>query len=276
MNIAILGSTGNIARGLRLLFDYNNHILYKFSRSAKTDDLVTNEGYYNISTFNNHFYDVIINCTGNGFIGKDIFGVTEYYDDLIFKYLVDSPKTIVISFSSGVVGRFSSHGFLETDYYTIAKLNSEAKHRASKYTIIDIRLYSSFCHTNNLDQPYFINDVIRHIKTHTIYKTNEDKLIRDYISMADLFSLIQRCIIYNKNVVFEAYTLASVSKFEILEKFKEKFGLAYDVSNYFIDNPYTGKKLDYTPIFKDAESIGYQPTMTSLENLIKETELILK
>lgn len=265
MNIAILGSTGNIARGLIPLFEKNGDIIYSFSRSLK-----------NIDTFNDNNYDVIINCTGNGFIGKDIFGVTEYYDDIILKYLIDHPKTIVISFSSGVVGRFSSHGFLETDYYTIAKLNSEAKHRASKYPIIDIRLYSSFCHTNNLDQPYFINDVVKCLKTHTIYKTNEDNLIRDYISMTDLFSLIQKCIIYGKNDMFEGYSLGSVTKFQILESFKSKFGLVYETSNYCIDNSYTGKKIDYTPMFKDAEKIGYQPTMTSIENLIKETELILK
>ena len=268
MNIVILGATGNIGRVLYREFIKHGDNAICIPRIYGQRHSVGLGGYEGA--------DVIINCTGNSFIGSEILAVTEFYNNLIFEYLTESPDTIVISFSSGAVNLFDPRAVSPKDYYTIAKINAEAKHRASPYNMIDIRVYSMIDHIFKRDKPLFINEVIESLINKTTFKTNNEDMTRDYISAKDLFSLVLKCIAYRKNDVFEAYSLKPTSKFNILNEFQSKFGLVYETSDYKIDNPYSGNKPDYVPVSEKAVKIGYIPTVTSLDNLVNETELILK
>ena len=110
-------------------------------------------------------FDAIVNCIGFGTpekigrAGINIFKITESIDDLIIEYLVKKPETVYINFSSGSVYGSSFEKPVDSSYksvikiqpledrefYRIAKLNSEAKHRSlNDLQIIDIRLFSFF------------------------------------------------------------------------------------------------------------------------------------
>jgi hypothetical protein len=82
--------------------------------------------------------------------------VTEKFDNLIIRYLEKHPGTLYINLSSGAVyGKkiekpleITSPSIIDInrldsgDYYAIAKLNAEAKHRAlSNFNIADIRVF---------------------------------------------------------------------------------------------------------------------------------------
>ena len=260
MKIAILGSTGNIGGLLTRMFTERGDTVYPLTRK----DTLADTG-----------YDVIVNCTGNAFLGREIFSVTEYYDKMVFNHLLYNPKTIVISFSSGVAGRLSFDRPLPQDYYALAKANSEAKHRAAGFNIIDIRLFSSFDHSFKRDKPFFINKVIDNLISKVKHIDTKTNIIRDYISAVDLFQVVNKCIEYGKNDVFEAYSDLPVNKMRILSEFADKFGFEYELKDFTIDNPYSGDKQFYTPGSFDAERIGYKPTISSLDNLISEVRIIL-
>ena len=152
-NIAILGATSHIAKGL--IFNYLTKTdcrLFLYARNFEQvfDFLLE----YNLDSARCEVsdkaairggQDVIINCIGyryNPYERDDesqIFFLTEYYDNLIINYLTDQPLCVYINFSSGAVYRnFSSPANIESiseitvnnlnskDYYSISKINSEA------------------------------------------------------------------------------------------------------------------------------------------------------
>jgi hypothetical protein len=77
------------------------------------------------------------------------------------------------------------------------------------------------------------------------------------------------------NAVFDQYSRAPVGKFELLELFKQEFGLDYHV----VDTPPGSLPRGSKPIYCSnnyaAERIGFAPKYTSAETVISETELML-
>lgn len=261
MKIAILGSTGNIGGLLTTMFKGRGDTVYPLTRK----DTLLDTG-----------YDVIINCVGNAFMGADILNITETYDHMIFSYLLYKPDTIVINFSSGVAGRYGGLYPEATNYYAIAKLNSEAKHRASGYRITDIRLFSSFHSSFKRDKPFFINAVIENLLNKTEHIDNTIDFTRDYISAVDLFTLVCKCIEKGWNECVQAFSLAPTTKYRILEVFNKLFGLKYRMFLCRIPESSTGQKKIYIPSsFSDTHFIGYMPTVSSIDNLVIETKKIL-
>jgi len=304
IKIAMLGATSHVAKGLILNFCRDSAAaLYLFARSAeRVKDFLASincdKRYFvgGLTGFDKEKYDVIINCVGTGApaslkdAGTSIFELTEKYDDTVLDYLTGSEESVYINFSSGAVygeeflspadvASKNSIRVNEIDsshYYSIAKLNSEAKHRSYQgLRIIDLRIFAYFSRFIDLKAKYLITEIIKSIKNKSVFRTGDDNIVRDYIGHEDLFSLVSRCIESGTNAAYDVYSRKPVEKFEILKSFHEKFGLNYEISKTINPPGPTGAKDKYYSKNRKAQSLGYEPKYDSLELLIKETEMML-
>jgi nucleoside-diphosphate-sugar epimerase len=164
-----------------------------------------------------------------------------------------------------------------TDWYAIAKLYAEAKHRSlSDLSIVDVRVFNYFSHTQNMDARFLITDIVRAIKNKEVLCTGSDDIVRDFITPPDFYNLIQAIINFKSiNIALDCYTKYPISKFELLSKLKDKFGLYYKISKRveIIDAAKT--KINYFSTNKLAKSMGYIPSKTSIDGLINEINLIV-
>ena len=306
MKIAILGATSQIAQDLILSFSKNQH--YDFSLFGRNIELLEkwinsenlSEKYQiqEYSEFVNHQkYDVIINFVGIGDpakaqkMGSDIFKVTEQYDDMALEYLKQHKKTKYIFLSSGAVygGNYQEpvdketvatidiNNLKSTDWYTLAKLYAEAKHRSlSDLSIIDVRVFNYFSHRQNMDARFLITDIIRAIKNKEVFKTSPDNIVRDFITPPDFYRLIQAIIDYSPiNLALDCYTKASVSKLDLLANFESKFGVQYKINKSVDIINATGAKLNYYSVNKAAGVIGYSPAYGSLDGVLQEISNVI-
>lgn len=297
--IAILGSTGHIAKSLINIFcKESGYELFLFSRNPeKVDEFMNNydKSYHNclIQWFDAYDYDVIINCIGIGNPAKIdayVFSLTEGYDNIILTYLRSHPNTLYINFSSGAVygGEWRSpvnessyvtlnmNNVADKDFYGIAKLYSEAKHRTlKKFNIVDLRVFGYFSRFIDLQYPYFLCDVIKCVKNNTVLETTQNIMRRDYVNPEDLFYLIEICIEQKQiNDVFDVYSLDYADKTEILEYFVHEYGLKCTIGHKHISSA-TGSKTNYYSNNRKAEKIGYTPKYSSLDTIKEEAKYLL-
>ena len=309
MNIVIMGATSHIAKGLIDKFIRSGeHHLYLYSRSAgKVQQFLTAIGRsgdrnYEIcsdyQTFSHSSYDVIINCIGVETRNKHncdftrYFSVTEEFDNLAIGYLMGrNPVALYISFSSGAVygkgfsipADESSMNCLPVnqvqpeDYYAIARINAEAKHRAHPdLRILDLRIFSYFSRFINLSDGYFITDVMEAILKQKVLITDRVNIVRDYLHPEDLFAMIVTCINAGKlNQALDVNSSSPVSKLEILEYFTSEYGLKYESRNFSRNQSATGAKSNYYSTCTRASRIGYSPRFSSMDSLKHEANYIL-
>ncbi len=305
MNIAILGATSQIAKDLIISFsEHTNYDCVLFSRDvARVDkqflDLNIKIEYLNLTydAFSEHdSYDVIINFVGVGDpatakkMGADIFAITDHYDNLALNYLKVHPDCKYMFISSGAVygGNFETpvnessqatiniNNLKETDWYAIAKLYAEAKHRAlSDYSIIDVRVFNYFSHTQDMNARFLITDIVSAIKNKQVLKTSSVNIIRDFISPPDFFQLIA-CILSapKMNKPIDCYTKAPVDKFTLLDACKKKYGLSYEIVDGVGVNA-TGNKVNYYSLYKVRDSFFFEPRFTSLEGVLRSLEYVI-
>ena len=301
MNIAILGATSQIAQDLILsfskskdydflLFGRNMELLEKWINSENLNEKYQVKEY---SEFGNHQkYDMIINFVGIGDpakaqkMGNDIFKITEQYDDMALEYLKQHKKTKYIFLSSGAVygGNYQEpidkdtvatidiNNLKSTDWYTLAKLYAEAKHRSlSDLPIIDVRVFNYFSHRQNMDARFLITDIVRAIKNKEVLKTSADNIVRDFITPPDFYRLIQEIIDFKPiNTALDCYTKSPVSKFDLLDELESEFGLKYEIDKGANIVNATGVKLNYYSTNMAAKKMGYKPKITSLDGIIQE------
>jgi len=306
MKLAILGATGHIAKGL--IYGFNQPAqdeLHLFARS--TDRLQQflaeircgkNALTKSFDDFNKTEYDVIINCTGIGDPGKlkdhisSIFGLTETFDNLILSHLEKYPDALYINISSGAAygtnftlpaeestpTKFDINRLSTDDFYGIAKLNSEAKHRSlAGFNIVDIRAFGYFSRFIDLQTRYLITDIISCIMNKQELVTDSNNIVRDYIHSQDLLALIKRCMEKHQiNNVYDIYSRKPVAKFEVISYFSEQYGMKYRVDDTYKPLKATGKKDNYCSNNKRAQSIGYDPQFTSMDCIMQESTAILK
>lgn len=308
MRIGILGATSHIAKNIILHLEKNN-VLLLFARSPELVDVfVKNEKLnsgkcktFMLSMFSNTLsgLDAVINCIGFGTPDKvrnnsrEIFAVTEYYDNLVLDYLVKSPDTVYINFSSGAIfgtdhiaaisatTNFSiaPNDIKPSDAYRISKLNSEAKHRTyEEYSIIDIRVFSFFSRFIDLDASYLLCEMVRSILLNKPFITSRKNIIRDYIHPFDLANMVNLCFekkMFNKAI--DAFSSKSVSKDQIIKAFVERYNMKVEYTDANENISPTGLKSCYFSENKIALNLlGYSPEFNSLESLIEETEVILQ
>ena len=306
MRIAILGATSQIARDLIVSFaaaeDKHLHLF------ARRPDEVTKwlasvglSGRYpadNFSGFANHEFDAVINFVGVGnpaqavAMGNSIFDITLRFDDLVLDYLQTNPACRYFFLSSGAA---YGTGFNEPanrntpavvainnlapyEWYGVAKLHAECKHRAHpELPIIDIRVFNYFSRTQDLSARFLITDILRAIREGTVLKTSSDYIVRDFLHPEDFSGLI-RALLFSPaaNATVDCYSLSPIDKFTLLSEMQDRFGLQYTVMGPAATINATGTKPNYYSQNTRAADFGYQPTLTSLDGILREIKVILQ
>ncbi|MFA5997311.1 MAG: NAD(P)-dependent oxidoreductase [Candidatus Paceibacterota bacterium] len=302
--IALLGATGYIGRSLlREFFDEKDKSqLFLFSRTkSKVHTIVKkypkdiNFQICEIGEFNKYNYDVIINCTGIKSLNSlkqnpsEVFSATEEVDSMVIRYLLKNPKALYINMSSGAVYGDNFHKSISSktksvldinnidvsESYAIAKLNSEAKHRSlSNLNIVDLRVFAFFSRFYDVSPNFMISEIVDCLKSKKVFKTDDNNIVRDYITPKDLLSLIKKVMKKGKiNDFFDVYSKAPISKLTLLSFLEKKYGLKYVINK--IPKPITGvSKNVYYSKNKKAGTIGYVPEYSSLKGIESEISKI--
>jgi nucleoside-diphosphate-sugar epimerase len=303
-HIAILGANSHIAKGLIYNYALKTDVsLRLFTRdAAKTAGFLKSVGvkigtrcfiHEDYQDFLTGDHDVVINCVGAGApnkLGGDYsvwFTLTEEFDNLCLNYLQGRLDTLYVNFSSGAVyGRgltapvtaestcsFMLNRLQPPDYYALANLNAEAKHRSLEhFRIVDIRIFSYFSRFIDLDSGYFITEALKCALTGTTLRTDAVDIVRDYLHPDDLFGLIRSCVeAGNINGAFDAMSARPVRKFEILELLKNEYGLCYEIISDLGGGSPNGFNAVYCSSFNEAAKFGHKPTFSSTETLMQES-----
>jgi nucleoside-diphosphate-sugar epimerase len=290
--IAILGATSQIARDFAALAS-GHHSLSLYARRPEAV-----KGALGFSEFGKTPQDVVINFVGAGDparvkqMGATILDTTAEFDELALRFIKKNPDCRYIFLSSGVA---SGRDFLsETstdkkdladiaalarqDYYSAAKFQAEARHRAlADLPIIDLRLFNYFSHTGNWSARFFMTDLVRAIRDKTVFKTSADLMVRDYLHPEDLYQLMDLLLAAPPvNRAIECYSLAPVDKLTLLGEMESRFGLQYEVGETkpAIVNA-TGAKPYYYSTNRDAAAFGYKPKYNSITGLVQEVSKLL-
>lgn len=310
MNIAILGATSNIAKDLILniisknpeidvsLFARNLSSINSWLDQKNITSSIKKSCIYEDFKKNDK-YDVIFNFVGIGDpakaieMGGSIFDITHQYDTLAIDYINHNPKTKYIFLSSGAVygpdnfsknvhnqsqGNFRINNFQRQDWYSIAKLHAECRHRSLKdKSIIDIRVFN-YINTNlDINSRFLIADAVRAIKYNRDFLTSSNNITRDYIGPDDFYNLIKSFLLVSDfNGPVDCFTKSPVKKFTMLDMLKKEFGLDYFIDDSPVGINSTGDKANYYSKNYIAKDYGYSPIYSSLETIKKEVTQILK
>lgn len=293
MKIAILGATSHIAKNLVYYFRRDSHYeLFLFARNQEAvyEFLKATEGELSPSVagfdcFSSGDYDAVINCVGiadpqkQKSAGVELFRLTEYFDDLVLDYLGGHETTVYINFSSGAVygtafdsgvegnavASIAVNGITPADYYRIAKLNAEAKHRAmTNGNIIDLRVFSFFSRFIDLESGFLLTEMMRCVIERRPFHTNAIDIVRDYVAPSDLFSLVKLCVASNGiNQPIDVFSAGPIRKSELITLFSCDFGLETQIDEEAHVST-TGVKLAYYSANYVATSLlNYLPALAS-------------
>jgi nucleoside-diphosphate-sugar epimerase len=305
MRIAILGATSHIAKNIIYYFkDDKTLTLSLFARNEEAvrcflDSVgVSRMAVQSLEAFPDCDCDVVINCVGiadpqkQRDAGVEIFRLTERFDNIILDYLAGNKNVIYINFSSGAVygtgfdagvtentlTQIAINNILPADYYRIAKLNAESKHRAMpSFSIIDLRVFSFFSKFIDLSSRFLLTEMVRSIKSDIEFETTRNDIVRDFIAPSDLYSLVRLCIAKpGVNEVFDVFSRAPVRKQELIDAFIGRYGMKvhYIESNSAVSP--TGRKDKYLSTnYHAKERLGYLPHFSSLETVIEEADYLV-
>jgi len=306
MNIAILGATSQIAKDLIISFaKHDEHQCHLFSRSPSKvniwlESVLAAKSFHSLSyaDFDKGNYDAVINFVGVGDparskeMGSEIFEITYQYDQMALNYIQQHPACKYIFLSSGAVyGDVFEHPVNEdsvaqvpinhlgdTNWYAIAKLHAEARHRAlSDVAIVDIRVFNYFSHTQDMSARFLITDIVRAIQNQTVLQTSSDNIVRDFLHPDDFYQLVT-CILNAEpmNMAVDCYSKATVDKVTLLEVMQKEFDLEYKLFDTEIAVNATGNKSNYYSLNLASEQLNYDPTYSSMSCILSEVRHFLE
>ena len=306
MRIAIFGATSQIAKDLVLAFTLKSkHRLVLYARrpeavrrwlcAIKQPDRYPAHDFAMFDIAEK--FDAIINFVGVGdparglAAGADIFDATSQHDSLALNYQKKNPNCRYIFLSSGAAygstfeepvnsdtkACFAINDLQSTDWYAVAKLHAECRHRSQpSLPIVDIRIFNYFSHTQDISARFLISDILRAIKTNTTLQTSSNNIFRDYIHPTDLYQLITLLLdAPEANMAVDCYSLAAIDINGLLPTMQERFGLKYETAKLPVLINATGFKKNYYSLNTRAADFGYKPSYTSLAGLILEFEKAL-
>lgn len=308
--IAIWGATSHIAKSLIYHFLRSGRwLLHLYTRSPdnlkhfmqrvggdRLGEWEIRSDYSELKLFS---YDSIINCVGVGTwkkMGGDFrlyFTIPEKFDNLALDYLSKvKSSTLYINFSSGAVyglglsapadintiARIPVNQITPERYYGITRIYTEAKHKAfEQLRIVDLRVFSYFSRFMDLNDGYFLGEVLECLLNRSTFMTSRDDIVRDYIHPNDLFSLIISC---RKSVhvpcAIDVRSAKPVTKFEVLEYFSSYYGLKYVVTESHQHISATGQKDIYYSNYDNASLVGHESRFTSMDTIRNESTVILE
>lgn len=306
MLIAILGATSQIARDLIISFSATTDIhLYLFARYPDqvknwlaTNGLSKRYPVDDFSGMSNQDFDAIINFVGIGnpaqavAMGNMIFDITLRFDEMVLDYLRKHTDCRYLFLSSGAVygSRFNEpanentpavieiNNLLTHDWYGVAKLHAECRHRAyPDLSIIDVRVFNYFSRTQDLSARFLITDILRAIQNRDVLKTSPENIVRDFLHPSDFHALIVALLSSPlTNTVVDCYSRAPIDKFHLLSTMQDEFGLQYGIMEGTAIVNATGIKPHYYSLNTRAADFGYHPSLTSLEGILQETTEIIR
>lgn len=302
MRIAILGATSQIAKDLILSFHVKNiHDLVLYARRPEVvSQWLIKMGlskryiaadFSNFST--NEYFDTIFNFVGVGdpaqaiAIGYSIFDVTFKYDQMALDYVHKNPQCRYFFLSSGAAygSNFDAPANKNTksviaindlnyqDWYGIAKLHAECRHRALAHlSIIDLRIFNYFSHTQDMSARFLIMDIIRAIRKKIVLKTLPNYIVRDFLHPSDFYKLVEVLLSSPRtNLAVDCYSQAPIDKPRLLLAMQEEFGLQYEITREVTSTNATGSKSHYYSQNMCASDFGYRPALTSLQGVLQES-----
>ncbi len=307
MRIAILGATSQIAKDLVLSFSVqSSHELVLYARRpevvAQWLASVGLAGRCAVADFaafsaDAHF-DAILNFVGVGnpaqaaAMGASIFDVTLKYDEMALDYVRQHPGCRYIFLSSGAAyganfdepvnektkAIIALNNLQSQDWYAVAKLHAECRHRSlAPLPIVDIRVFNYFSCTQDMEARFLITDILRGICDKTVLKTSSDYIVRDFLHPSDFYGLVNAILgAPATNEAVDCYSLSPIDKPTLLAAMQEQFGLQYEITQTRVSVNATGNKPHYYSLNTRAADFGYQPALTSLEGIVKETQIILQ
>ena len=306
MRIAILGATSQIAKDLVLSFSMQNkyelllycrrpHILTEWLQSGQHPDRYVVADFSAFTT-DEHF-DAILNFVGVGdpaqaaAMGANIFDVTLQFDEMALNYVQQHPSCRYIFLSSGAAygssfdapadeksnAVIAINNLQPQDWYAVAKLHAECRHRSLAHlSIIDIRVFNYFSHTQNLSARFLITDILRAIRDKVILATSSTYLVRDYLHPSDFYHLVMALLkAPPANTSVDCYSRAPVDKPTLLAAMQEKFQLQYEVAEKITSVNATGFKPHYYSLNHKAAEFGYKPELSSLDGILKDANTAL-
>lgn len=305
MRIAIMGATSEVARDfVALLLETGGDELFLYARRPHAVQawlaprrLRPPAAISFLDVFpSDQTFDAIINFVGVGdpakalALGPSILDVTQAYDDVALRYLRQHSECRYIFLSSGVVygGDFAApvtgqepaqvavNRLRPDDWYGVAKLHAECRHRARpEEAIVDLRVFSYFSHTQDMSARYLMADAIRAIQSGTPLTTSAGNIVRDYIHPVDFMQLVKAVLkAPPDNAAIDCYSQSPVDKLSLLAALQERFGLQYRIA---WGTPASGRsgKVNYYSKSRAAEGYGYRPAFGSLDCILGESERIL-
>ena len=249
--IAILGPNGLIGRDVIASLKANDEMsVYPVSQGrGSPSESITFESFMNIA------FDVIINCRGVGDPGQirshpdtcveSHFASRKLVMDYLNKHEGIDPLCLFISsggiFNQGIASnvhdRENVHFKLESlepfDAYRLTKLLVECLNRAEpERSIVDVRIFGFVSSSFSIQSAFFINELFQCAKNERTLSTNADNFLRDYVTAEDIVRLLSH-LLRNKaprnNCAINLLSRKPISKFELLDFFKNEFGLRYCV-----------------------------------------------
>lgn len=306
MRIAILGATSQIATDLVLSFAAQRSyelVLYArrpqvVSQWLTSSGLVGRYAFADFAAFSaGEHFDAILNFVGVGnpaqaaAMGASIFDITLKYDEIALDYVRQHPECRYLFLSSGAAYGASFdvpvdentkavvaiNNLQPTDWYAVAKLHAECRHRAlPQLPIIDVRVFNYYSHTQDISARFLITEILRAIRDKVVLKTSSDYIVRDYLHPSDFCRLVSALLSSPAaNTAVDCYSRAPVDKSNLLAVIREKFDLEYKVTQASVSVNATGNKPYYYSLNARAADFGYQPALTSLEGVVKEMQIFL-
>lgn len=296
--VSILGATGHIGCNLVYLLEkIQLYELYCYVRDISKikrfieNNNINNVNICNIDEFGNDKHEIIINCIGIGLGNiKELFSLTEKYDNIIINCLKKENGKKYINFSSGAVygNKFENPvnkqtiSFIEpnnlniNNHTTIIKLNSELKHRLhTNLNIIDLRLFAYFSRFIDFESKYFMAQLANSLIQKKDFVTDTTNFVRDYINPYDLESVISYLIHSNTtNSALDLYSKSPIDKIGILNIAKERFDLKVMFTDKISNVYFSGNKNNYYSEQKIPE-INNLLRYTSKETIIQELDVLL-
>ena len=305
MRIAVLGATSQIAKDLILSFStQEDHHLNLFARRPDCvkkwlDNVGLAERYLvdEFGGFGAQEFDVIINFVGVGnpaqtaAMGASIYDVTLQYDELSLNYVRHHPECRYVFLSSGAAygscfnspvdagtkGTIDINNLQPQDWYGVAKLFAECRHRAHpELPIIDIRVFNYFSRTQDMNARFLITDIVRAIRDNTVLQTSAEYMVRDFIGPSDFYQLIKAILTSPaNNDVLDCYSKAPIDKPTLLAAMQDRFGLKYEISKTNASVNATGSKSHYFSLNDKAKNYGYHPALSSIDSILIEAESLI-
>ena len=129
----------------------------------------------------------------------------------------------------------------------------------------------------DMNSRFLITDALRSIRENQVMKTDDKNITRDYIGPKDLHQLIIKLVKNDfLNTSVDCFTKDPADKFSILELMKSQFGLKYEIINSNSGINAYGSRDNYFSVNYKANSFGYEPSLSSLDNIAIASEALLR